>query len=352
MDDEIHGSLFKAGEPYHASVVYRESRRILTYKEKDKILKEYAEPVTFYGSLLDKDGYEDFSCTCPNCGHQTMASKLGDGCPYCGTVFEIEETYPCFTSFYTVAGIVERAHLMDRLKKRMIIAAVISGILFFLLYFLTSDYVIWFRILSSLFMGAFCAGMTAFLVYMASSVLLLIRVFREAGRSLPLLKGLRTRKKLEEKMQPIDPAFSFEYFEGRIISLFRTIAFCDRRDDLSIYTGNEDLSFLNDMADMQYRGVLQLKAFHADDQYVDLEVKAFMSDIYADTRIHRKDENFILSIRKDVHSISDPSFSFIKIQCPNCSGSFDALHKKTCPHCGTPYDLVHDDWVITGIRRA
>ena len=120
VKEEISGSLVKNGDPYEARILYRESKRILTYRDKEKILKELKRPVTFYGCLLDKKNYEDRLCTCPNCGHQTLLSELNDGCPFCGTVFETEDSYPCFTSFYTVNDIVERATLIDTLKKRMI----------------------------------------------------------------------------------------------------------------------------------------------------------------------------------------------------------------------------------------
>ena len=32
--------------------------------------------------------------TCPNCGAVNSVSKLGEGCPYCGTVFQIKDLFP------------------------------------------------------------------------------------------------------------------------------------------------------------------------------------------------------------------------------------------------------------------
>ena len=352
VQDEIKGSLLKGGDPYSARIVYREGKRILSYRNKEKTLKEYKQPVTFYGCLLDKKGYEDKLCTCPNCGHQTLLSGLNDGCPYCGTVFETEDSYPVFTSFYTVNGIVERATLMDRLKKRMIIAAIAVGLLMSVMSFISyDDYQLIFRILASLFMGGFCGAMAAFLTYMLSSIFLLIKVFYEAGKTLPMLPGLNTRKKLTRKLQDIDPYFSFEYFEGRILSLLRTIAYSEDRDTLGIYTGRQDLSYLDDLIDIQYRGVLQLKDVKISEDMTEIKVKAFLSNTYAKDRIYHKDENYLLTVERENGSRTDPGFDLLKIQCPNCGGTFDALHEKCCPHCGSPYDLVHDDWVIREIRK-
>jgi len=352
VKDEVTGTLKQDGHPYFARILYREANRILTCSKEEEIVKRYKKPVIFYATLLDKEGYEDFTCTCPNCGHQTLASKLQDGCPYCKTVFEIEDVYPCFTSFYNVNAIVDRGTLMDRITRNLKIVGIVCGVLVFILSLYTwNDYVLWFRILASLFMGALCGGVSAFVAYMGNSLLLLFKVFKEAGRSLPLLKGMNTKKKLEEKIKPYDPSFSYAYFEGRVLSLLRTIAFSERRDDLSIYLGKDDLSFFDDLIDMQYRGVLQLKKFALKDGYFDITIKAFMTNIYADHRIHQKDENYILSLRKEVTAMTDPGFSIRKIQCPNCGSSFDALHKRNCPHCASAYDLEHDDWVITEIRK-
>ena len=352
VKDEIRGCLKKDDDPYLAKVIYRETNQLLTYKKNHKTVKSYKTPVTFYGTLLDKEGYEDLDCTCPNCGHVSKTSQLSEGCPYCGTVFETDESYPCFTSYYTVPGIVERATLMDKIKKRMIIVGSIAAVLGFLMtLFAENDYVFWFRILEALFFAGFFAFFGAFFTYMAHSIVLLIKVFFEAGRALPLMKGIRTKKKMESRMQKYDPDFSFEYFEGRVISLFRTIAFSQDRKDLCIYTSDQDLSFLDDLIDIQYRGALQLLHLDETDGRIHIDAKAFMTVVCDDGHFTKKDVNYVLSLEKDANEKTSLGFTPVRIQCPNCSGSFDALHLKKCPHCGSDYDLVHDDWVITGIRK-
>ena len=353
VKDEIKGSLLKKGDPYKAQVLYRESKRLLSYRKEKRSLKEYKEPVTFYGCLLDKKDYEDKPCTCPNCGHQSLLSELSEGCPYCGTVFETEDSYPCFTSFYSVNGIVERSTLSERIKKRMIITGTATGLLLFVAFLFTyKEYAWYFRILGALFLSVLYGLVSAFIAYMINSFFLIFKMFREAGRSLPLLSGLKTKKKIEEKLKSIDPAFSFEYFEGRIISLLRTIAYSDDRDSLSIYSGKQDLSFMNDLIDIQYRGVLQLKGISFKEDMTQITVKAFLNNTYYTNRIYRKDENYLLTIERQTGSLTGLGFDILKIQCPNCGGSFDALHEKNCPHCGSYYDLVHDDWVIREIHRV
>lgn len=351
--DEITGSLAEKGEDIRARVLYREAVRRLTIKQGEKEVKTEKEPIIFYATLLEKPGFSDFSCTCPNCGHSGLVSEMRDGCPYCGTVFEIEDVWPVFTSWYSVPGIVERATLMPNLKKAMIMIFVGSlAVLSVISWFVNSDMDPIFRVLVSLFTAAVASGMLTFVSYMAYSLLLLGKVFRQAGRSLPLLKGMRTEKKVENIIRKYEPDFSYPYFEGRLLSLLRAIAFTDKRSELSIYEGSEDLSFLDSLIDMQYRGVLQLLSSAVENGVIKLKLKAFMDNYRYDGRIKRRDENYIVTVEKDIDAHTDLQFSLCKVKCHNCGSSFDALHMKKCPYCGTPYKLIHDDWMITSIRKA
>lgn len=168
---------------------------------------------------------------------------------------------------------------------------------------------------------------------------------------MPLLKGIKTKNKLEEIMKEYESDFSFSYFEGRLISLLRAIAFTNERKDLSIYEGDEDLSFFDHLIDMQYRGSLQLLSSKVHDGIIHLKLKVFMDDLHYNKRVKRKDESFIVSVEKDIDANTDPGFSLCDVSCKNCGASFDALHRKTCLYCHTPYKLIHDDWMITSIKR-
>ena len=348
---EITGNLERKSDPFSVHILYREARHILKYFRDDKVIASFKEPVVLYASLLDKVGYEDHLIKCDNCGQEAMASVMRNGCPYCGTRFEMEDVYPCFTSFYSVPGLVEREKLKEDIKKYLLIAGIGSALIVFVLSFISyKEFGILGRILISLFSAVFGGGMFMVSMYMLMSITLLIRAFWEAGRSLPLLGGINTDKKLKEKMKKYDPDFSYAYFEGRLISLFRSIAFSDSRKDLSIYTGDSDLSFLDDVLDLSYRGVSKLQNFAVEEGRIKIDMKIFMHNTYADNKLKRKDENFTVTIEKDGKP-DDLNFNITKVHCPNCGSSFDAMHKKKCPYCGSEYKLVHDDWVISNITR-
>ncbi len=350
---EITGKLAKKGENIHASVLYREAMRRLTVKRGDKVLKKENEPIIFYATLLQKPGQGDHICTCPNCGHKGLVSVMRDGCPYCGSVFEINDVWPVFSSWYSVPGIAERSSLMPRLKKIITILFIAASAV--------SALITWFsnpqdtageNLLVSLVTGVFMGGAAAFFGYMLFSFGLLGKVFSAAGRSMPLLRGLKTKDSLESLMKGLEPDFSYPLFEGRMVSLLRAIAYTDDRSSLSIYEGDEDLSFLDSLIDMQYRGVLQLLSHQISGGVIRLKLKAFMDDLHYDGKVRRRDEEYIICTEKDISAQTDPGFSLCSVSCKSCGASFDALHMRCCPYCSSPYLLVHDDWMITSIQKA
>lgn len=349
--DEIRGTLTKKGPSIQADTVYREAVCHTLYHKEGKKIYERKNPITFYATRLDKYGYTDRQYTCPNCGASKMVSEMREGCPNCGTVFEIEDAWPVYSSYYSVPGIVERSRFVPDLKKAMITIFVCAAVLVAILsWFTYKDDPIVVRILESLFLGAISGGGITFGCYMIFSMFLMLRVFGEAGRSLPLLKGIKTQKKMEKAMKEYEPDFSYPYFEGRLISLFRAIAFSDEREKLSIYEGDQDLSFLDPLVDLQYRGATQLLKFREEDGV--LKVKVFMDDLRYDGKLRRRDENYVISMERDADTGRDPGFNLTKVNCRNCGASFDALHQKKCPYCGTKYRLAYDDWMITSIEEA
>ena len=350
--EDITGQVDRGGDPISAEIQYQEGLRHVVFRKAGKIIRKIKEPVVFYATLLNRKDYREKEITCPNCGHTAMASEMRDGCPYCGTVFEMEDVWPVFSSYYYVPGIVDRSTMMPNIKR--VLRRVFTGtflILSAVLYFYTNaEYPFWARLPLSLLGGALGGGVMAFTGYYLMGLVLLGKAFRAAGRALTMVGGIRTDKKMEEKMRPYEPDFSYPYFEGRLISLLRAIAFSDRRDQLSLYEGDEDLSFLDTIVDMQYRGASKLQDFAVEDGVFHVRIKAYMDVLRYENRMRRRDESYEVCLEKDVEA-DDPGFSVQKVQCRSCGSSFDAMHRKTCPYCGKPYRLIHDDWMITSIRR-
>lgn len=353
VEDEINGCAERAENGYSSKILYREAVQHITYQKDGKQIKKIRRPVNLYVSFVDKEGHENREYSCANCGHALTALQARDGCPYCGAFFEIDDVYPCVSSYYTVPGIVERAGLMDRLKREMVIAGCIFGAVIAALFlFSWDDLDMIFRVIAALLAGAFYGVVAAFVWYMIRSFILLVKVFKEAGRAMPLLKTMRSRKKMLDSMKAYDPDFSYEAFEGRVISLLRTIVFSDDRNTLSIWEGDRDLSDFDSVADMQYRGAVYIKSCVQRGQLLQVEGTAYLTDTYIRRTVREKDEKIGFILEKEVEGRADPGFSIHRVACFSCGGSFDAMHRSSCPYCGNPYDLKKKDWIIKDMWKA
>lgn len=349
--DAVGGAIVSEVPPWKASVPYTEVKMITDYRYGKKTVHR-EDPLILYASVLDKQGSEDRLVNCPSCGHPAMVSELQDGCPYCRTIFKLSDLYPKVTSWYTVPQIAERSSLTSDIKKTMIITASVSGTAVFLLSFLTNadGFPLVLRILSSLFVGAFGALGISFAVYMTLSMALLIKALYEGGRALPLLGGISTRKKMTAYMKTYDPAFSYELFEGKVTSLVRAVLFSNQRDDLSIYTGSEDLSRFDDLVDMAYRGAMNVRRFTEEGGRLRVTVQLFLTNTYMRRWLTRRDEKLTLVLERNVSVKEDPGFTVHAVKCRGCGASFDAMHVRSCPNCGRTYDAMYDDWVITSVK--
>ncbi|MBQ6239263.1 MAG: hypothetical protein IJK56_02750 [Firmicutes bacterium] len=353
VKEEISGCANRTENGYSSKILYREALQYITYQKNGKQIRKYRRPVNLYVTFVDKEGHEDREYTCPNCGHTMTALQARDGCPYCGTFFETDDVYPCVSSYYTVPGIVERAGLMDKLKKEMRIAGLSCGVILAVVsFFAWNDMHIVWRILAALFMGGFYGVVFAFIWYMLRSLILAVKVFKEAGRAMPLLKTITSRKKMLKFMQAYDPNFSYEAFEGRLLSLLRTIILSDDRDTLSILEEPRDLSGFNSVADMQYRGATYIRKCSQKGRILRVEGTAYLRDTYVRRTVREKDEKIRFILEKDMDGRADPGFSIHRVQCLNCNGSFDAIHRKNCPYCGSPYDLKLKDWIVKDMWKG
>ncbi len=349
--DAVGGTFVHDVPPWKASVPYAEIKMITDYRYGKKTVHR-EDPLILYASVLDKQDSEDRLVNCPSCGHPAMVSQLQDGCPYCRTVFKLSDLYPKITSWYTVPQIVERTKLTSGIRKVMIITASISGTAVFLLSFLTNadGFPLVLRILFSLFLGAFGALGFSFAVYMILSMGLLVKALYEGGRALPLLGGINARRKMTAYMKAYDPAFSYELFEGKVTSLVRAVLFSDQRNDLSIYTGREDLSGFDDLVDMAYRGAMAVRRFSEESGRLRITVQLYLTNSYMRRHLTRKDEKLTVVLERDASVKEDPGFTVHAVKCRGCGASFDAMHERYCPNCGRSYEAMYDDWVITSVR--
>ena len=145
------------------------------------------------------------------------------------------------------------------------------------------------------------------------------------------------------------PDFSYEYFEGKVTSHLRSIAYTDNRKDLTIYTGSGDLSELDDVIDIEYRGALEYLGSSVKDDVLNVDIKAylFVSHQNAGRVIDRRKEQYKMRMSRKLAQKTRPDYSIHAVNCVSCGSSFDAAYQSVCPTCGHAYEPMLDDWVVT-----
>ena len=305
---------------------------------------------------------EDQIIICPNCGHRAKATAFVDGCPMCSTKFEIDNVFPCVNSYYSMIWPMPKKDFANRGMKIAAIAGVAGGGVIDVLMILLS---LFSQSGGYIFVGMFAGTVLAFLagwaifclVYMGilffNSITATAGLVTMAADTMDLTGAMTSQKKTEAAVRPLDPGFSFKLFEGKVISYLRTLAYSDNRQDCSIYVGSGDLSFMDDIVDMRYRGATKLEKAVVVGDYMHLVMTVYLDNVYyVNGTFSRVRENFLVELvrRKGVQTI--PDFSAYNINCASCGGSFDAVLSRTCPYCGSAYELASQDWSVVLVAKA
>lgn len=296
---------------------------------------------------------------CPNCGHRATASGFLDGCPMCSTKFEIDNVFPCVNSYYSTIWPMPKSDTMPRAFviaiKAGIGAGVTTGFLCGLLMLMTGKGLLYAFLFGLAILV--CAGWAAFVFSLLGSVII-TSINATAGavalvaNTLDLHAATGSQRMTEDAVLPLDPGFSFKLFEGKILSHLRTLAFSGNRQNCSLYAGTGDLSFMDDLVDMRYRGATKLEKAIVVDDYLHLVMTVYLDNVYyRNGQFTKARENFVVELvrRKEVQTI--PDFSAYNINCASCGGSFDAVLSRKCPYCGSTYDLSSQDWSVILVAK-
>ena len=134
--------------------------------------------------------------------------------------------------------------------------------------------------------------------------------------------------------------------------MLRTIAYSENRSECNMYIGKDDLSFMDNIIDIEYRGATQFLKCVKTEGVVHLVVKAYLDNVYYNAgEFKRVKENFIIDAIRDEKIETQVEFSPRAVNCPTCASTFDAVVKKHCPNCGNQYNLVSKDWTILMIQK-
>ncbi len=314
---------------------------------QDKLLYTTATDLISGARNIENENY-----TCPNCGNVTTIGKLREGCPYCGTHFELQDLYPRVGGFYYVKEIggTEQEVKKD-VFRYMIPCAAVLGVLGLIVSLFSNEEhtVLW--ILSLLFFTAFSAGAGAVLGYFLWASLKLSTIFYEAFRALQLLPGvMRSKKRYENELKNSAPDFSFDYFVNKVGTLAKMLVFSENPAALPVCVGDHIDNPYSDVVDALFRGPVIIRSFKKDGNYCHIKADAEFDLLYkAKLGFVNRRRYVTMSLSRDMTQPLRKYYSVKKVSCRNCGGSFDASRHDHCPFCGTEYDIRKEDWFVTGL---
>ena len=358
IEDDINKVLHKEKPPYVLDMTFKECNyETEYYKDGTFLARSDKDTETLYCNVLHKPGYQEETISCPNCGHSAGSKSFINGCPMCGTRFKTFKFFPCVTSFYTLPKFIDRSKTERSLKdvvKLGVILAVIVAIGVFLYNWLAEGSLgagIFFGIIAGLITG----WLGTIFLYLGFSLILGItafsKMFAQAADTSDIQAARLTKKRFEIDMARYFNDFSYEYFEGKIQDLLKSIIYSDNRSDLSIYKGQDQLGFLDDVIDVEYRGGFKYlgSTVVGDVLHVRL-INYVFCEVCVDGKIKKYQRSFNMELIRRLNRAEDLGFSVHAVNCSTCGATFDAMHEEKCPHCGHPYELINDDWVVILVR--
>ena len=285
-------------------------------------------------------GTEKATC-CPNCGAASTIGKLESGCEYCGTKFLVSELYPKVMNYF----IHER---YDRSKRdgknirelrNLIAVSLIPLLIFFLILGQRG-------VVENIFSAILCA------VIIGGALFILKKLFETLDLMGSNLRGAdKTGASLynTNKIKKLDPEFSTEYFRDKVMSLFRMVAYSQDTSDL-VWCRCQRPENMTDIIEAQLFN-FSLDGCSMKGNICDADVTLYLDCLrYRKGKIVRKADKYKMRLRKRIKGSTDFGFSFAAVNCPSCSGSFDARNAKACPYCGNEYLHEENDWVVTEIK--
>lgn len=358
IEDNIDNTFNKEKQPYILDMTYKECNFETDYYKDDVMLaKSDNDTETLYCNILHKQDYQEETISCPNCGHSAGARSFVNGCPMCGTTFKTFKFFPCVTSFYTLPKFVERSSI-DKGLKGVVKFGIIAGIAVAIGVGLYNGIAnqSW---VAGIFFGIIAGLLTGWLgtifLYLGYSLFVGVtafsKMFAQAADTSDIQAARFTKRKFENDMRMYFPDFSYEYFEGKIVSLLRSIIFSDDRSNLSIYKGKDQLGYLNDVVDVEYRGGFKYEGCTVVGDILHVRLINYVScEVWCDGKLSKHQRNFKMELIRRLKTNDDLGFSIHAVNCSTCGATFDAMHVDKCPHCGNPYELINDDWVVIFVQ--
>ena len=341
------------------SLVYRSYHLQKEWKRKGKSLLREKGEITLYQTLISADVRDErlanTEIVCPSCGAAVKIRELEEGCQYCGTHYVMQDLFPKVIDLYTLPTPGNEERIMNPQIRRWCFSG--AGIMvLFALFTAFSNRAAYTEALAYAglaFALLFAAAGGAFLGYLAYSFSLLIGLFGQLGESLPLAFGAwGSQKKVRQELMSYDPSFTYEYLQGKAMSLLRNVLFEKDPLDSALYQGAPlDPSFTQ-LVDIAYRGALNVEKVEKEAESLAVTLRLYLLNTYdRGERLEEKKEVLHMRMVYAGKPEEEPLFRVQRVRCPSCGSSYDSAYAKRCPSCGSRNEFERTGWTVTEIRR-
>lgn len=343
-------------EHYVSNMEYRTCKLIRTFYRDQKKVYNKKQDTIFYQiitNVYNRDIVGSDLYTCPNCAAISKISALRQGCPYCGTFFNMTDLFPKVTNFFFVEDSGGTGKELKYSIGKVIALCALPCIIGYTIYFhnnaMAGEGLI-FSIIRGILSGTLLGAITGYFLWAMAQV---VTLFIKAGKSMPMvINATGSGKRFVDQMKQYSPEFSYEYFSDKAVSILKMIIFSDDAGELPNYVGEPLGNIFSDIVESAYTGAVALKQFSVKNDYCYVVVDVYMENIYdKGKRIYKKNEKIRMYLCKRVNKVINYHFSIMKIQCKGCGGNFDATKRRTCPSCGKRYEIEDDDWGVTKIQK-
>ena len=355
---ELTSNVFKIGDSvigqllngYNKRVNYAMGNQKIEYFHNQKRIFSETANVPLYQFIKmpssENTGWKQDTYVCPNCGNiEKIELLISDGCAYCGTHFVASEFYPKVTNFYTLNTCATKKMTPKKLGKLTVISLILATILTALILFTDLE-----------------SGSTAkpfgvlFPIALVISFLLCLWISPAASQIAefaPVSTGsIGSKKQITKQLLRYDPSFSYDYFEGKALSLLRMIIYAEQPAQFIQYEGKNLSPSFADIVDMEYRGGMRVEKIDQVEDFIEVTLNVFMRNTYfTNGSIKKRNDTMHIRMRHRAKRNVVPDFTIRKVACHHCGGSFDAMKYRSCPYCNQTYDAGIDDWSVLEISN-
>lgn len=336
---------------YTTNMSYENVHRKIGFSNEQGTLYEREVDQVMYEMIVhtpNDEQTERITVTCPNCGSLSPVRDLEDGCRYCGTRFEIKDLFPKVVNLFFIKNDVETNPIvLKTVLAVMLVLFVISAGFGVVSMKEIGE-------LPALFALSFaitfiCGGIVG---YPLGCILLVAAAMDRDGRKrMSPAKWLRTKTRITQTLRKYEPSFSYNKFEGQLVSLIRMVVFADDPEELACYQGTERDVRFEDILEMTYTNGTILQQIKQEGNQLRLFLRTWWIN-YSEKNgtVEKTGDCIDVIISRDITKTEEPGFSITSVQCRTCGGSFDAVRQKKCPYCGNEYHMEKESWTVEKIE--